>query len=89
MCVNLTKAVDPMSEIKPVLRQMIDNNNPYWRPETIRGAHKQLDEYEAKAKAFDEISFVFVDSLANDYDDHSIVQNIAKVIENENGDYYV
>ncbi len=42
-----------MSEIKPVLRQMIDNNKPHWRPATIRGAHKQLDEYEAKAKAFD------------------------------------
>lgn len=45
-----------MSEIKPLLRQMIDNNRPHWRPETIRGAHKQMDEYEAKAKAFDEIS---------------------------------
>lgn len=44
-----------MSEIKPLLRQMIDNNKPYWRPATIRGAHKQLDEYEAKAKAFDAI----------------------------------
>lgn len=45
-----------MSEIKPVLRQMIDNNKPYWRPETIRGAHKMLDEYEAKAKAWDKLS---------------------------------
>ena len=44
-----------MSEIKPLLRQMIDNNKPYWRPATIQGAHKQLDEYEAKAKAFDRI----------------------------------
>ena len=42
-----------MSEIKPVLRQMIDNNKPHWRPATIQGAHKQLDEYEAKAKAWD------------------------------------
>lgn len=42
-----------MSEIKPLLRQMIDNNKPHWRPETIRGAHKQLDEYEAKAEALD------------------------------------
>ncbi len=46
-----------MSEIKPVLRQMIDNNKPYWRPETIRGAHKMLDEYEAKAKAWDKLMF--------------------------------
>ena len=45
-----------MSEIKPVLRQMIDNNKPHWRPGTIRGAHKLLDEYEAKAEAFDEIA---------------------------------
>lgn len=44
-----------MSEIKPLLRQMVDNNKPYWRPRTIRGAHKLLDDYEAKAKAFDEI----------------------------------
>lgn len=44
-----------MSEIKPVLRQMIDNNKPHWRPGTIRGAHKQLDEYEAKAEAYDEL----------------------------------
>lgn len=44
-----------MCEIKPVLRQMIDNNKPHWRPETIRGAYKMLDEYEAKAKAFDRI----------------------------------
>ena len=44
-----------MSEIKPLLRQMIDNNKPHWRPETIRGAHKQLDEYEAKSRAFDVI----------------------------------
>lgn len=42
-----------MSEVKPLLRQMIDNNKPHWRSETIRGAHKLLDEYEAKAKAWD------------------------------------
>lgn len=41
-----------MSEIKPILRQMIDNNRPHWRPETIRGAHKLLDEYEEKAKTY-------------------------------------
>lgn len=57
--------------------------------ESLEVAKRKADEYEAKAKAFDEISFVFVDSLANNYDDHSIVQNIAKVIENEKGDYYV
>lgn len=55
-----------------------------WIGYKINGSSK-TDEYEAKAKAFDEISFVFVDSLANDYDDHSIVQNIAKVIEYESG----
>ena len=47
----------------------------------------ELLEVYRKAKAFDEISSVFVDSLANDYDDHSIVQNIAMVIENESGGY--
>lgn len=52
-----------MSEIKPVLRQMIDNNKPQCRPETIRGAHKQLDEYEAKAKAFDVIREYITDEL--------------------------
>ena len=54
-----------MSEIKPVLRQMIDNNKPHWRPATIRGAHKQLDEYEAKAKALDD-TLKTLDKLIND-----------------------
>ena len=44
-----------MSDIRPVLRQMIDNNKPHWRPGTIRGAHRMLDKYEAKAGAFDRI----------------------------------
>ena len=48
-----------MSELKPLLRQMIDNNKPYWRSETIRGAHKQLDEHEAKAKAWDRVYEAF------------------------------
>ena len=58
----------------------------------FEGVHEEenraeLIEVYRKAKAFDEISFVFMDSLANDYDDHSIVQNIAMVIENESGEH--
>lgn len=66
-----------MSEIKPVLRQMIDNNKPHWRPETIRGAHKQLDEYEAKAKAFDEILKSYDESLSEGH----MADEVCNIIE--------
>lgn len=75
-----------MSEIKPVLRQMIDNNKPHWRPATIRGAHKQLDEYEAKAKAFDRIK-AYSDKAINGEIHHPIVlaEGVIDVVEQ----YYI
>ena len=75
-----------LSEIKPVLRHMIDNNTPHWRPETIRGAHKQLDGYEAKAKAFDCIENLVrteltSDDLYNDARNNDYVAGMLRVYE--------
>ena len=52
-------------EMKDILKTMIDNNEPYWSSDTmdmvrveIHNVYAQAakaDEYEAKAKAFDEI----------------------------------
>lgn len=69
-----------MSEIKPLLRQMIDNNKPHWRPETIRGAHNQLDDYEAKAKAFDAILESYEESLSEGH----MADDVCNIIEKYN-----
>lgn len=69
-----------MSEIKPLLRQMIDNNKPNWRPETIRGAHKQLDECEAKAKAFDEVLKSYEESISEGH----MADEVCNIVEKYN-----
>lgn len=75
-----------MSDIKPVLRQMIDNNKPHWRAETIRGAHKMLGEYEAKAKAFDnlvDVAYWHFERIHPDYDNGLQYESFYKDIRDE------
>lgn len=55
-------------EMKNILKIMIDNNEPHWSADTMDMARKELDrvyaqaskadEYEAKAKAFDELRYI-------------------------------
>ena len=75
-----------MNEIKPVLRQMIDNNKPHWRPETIRGAHKMLDEYETKAKAWDKLN-EYVSTTPYDGIDMDTLKNRLNKFMDESGGY--
>lgn len=54
-------------EHDPVLKQMIDNNKPHWKPETIKVAHKKLEDYEQKSAAFDEILKSFDESISKSH----------------------
>lgn len=61
-------------EMKDILKTMIDNNEPHWSADTMEMVRAEIDhvysqaakaeEYEVKAKAFDEVLKSFDESIS-------------------------